>query len=639
MLLLIGTYFLFFSILLSILYIFFIFHLFFYKLSRYWSILHFIFLTICIFCLFYGYLHTEFSVYSIYLNDSSFLPLFYKFSALWSNHEGSMLLWCWVLSAIIYSCLFWEKCTDEFKYLTIWVLSIISFLFEIYTFSYSNPFQRIEFRVLEGSELLPILQDPVLIIHPPIIYIGYLLLSIPFSLFFVWAYLVLYKKISWDTEQYFFLQWVRYCSLYTLLSASFLTFGIALGSWWAYYELGWGGWWFWDPVENASLLPWISSIILIHLLLGAHSRKWFRILSYHFSFLSFFISLFGTFLVRSGILESVHSFVSDSSRGYFLLLMILFFLLLYLIFVTNLTVRTRSYNLGVLSQLNLYRWPDSLFLSFFYLILFLFIILWGMFYSLFQKVFYFFSSSISNITIGPEYYNNSISLFLWSFLFFLGISSNRLSYFCILRAIVFSGVISLCFYLFFSDRILLTLFDSLDLYFCLYVFYILIENMTASSIRVQMFLSHFFITLFIFFVKLWSLCSVEFHEYIRPGDKIYISNSLELLFRGCNLFRGPNYETLQANFLLLGGGALFNGFLFPEKRHYFHQDFYSSKVDIITNPLYDLQVLIGDGHLYQGWSMSFYYYPFMLLIWISCFGVVISFLVSFFYKWRTTYNY
>lgn len=597
------------------------------KLLDKWVICHFILLTLSMISLLFSYIDSDFSVFSIIMNSSSLQPIFYKFSALWGNHEGSMLLWCWILSFITYTGTFWRKMYKDIWNIFFLIQLVLSLLFESYTFFLSNPYQLIEFRVLDGVELLPVLQDPILLIHPPIIYIGYLLLSVPFSLFFCWYYWI--RK---DLRQSFLSQWYRYCWKYTLLSTMFLTFGISLGSWWAYYELGWGGWWFWDPVENASLLPWICNIILIHSLLGFYSNRYLRYLGLHFSFFSFFFVLLGTFSVRSGILESVHSFASDFFRGTFFLILILFLIILYLLSLRSIFFQpVLKENSLSLSNTSVYKSPNILFFQIFYFLLFLFTICIGMFYPLLRKLLVLFSVYLFDITVGSEFYNNFISLFLWSFLFFLALGSNSKKISCIVRGLLFSiSILSIAFFFQLSN---LNLKESIDFLFIILVIYVLVENRTLGTASFSVFFAHLSISLFIFFVKLWSKYSFEIHELVSIGDRYLINSDISLILRGYNVFRGPNYESVYGNFLLLDDHK-YLGFLFPEKRHYFNQDFYSSKVDIVSNFIYDIQIVFGDGNFYNGWSINLYYYPYMTFIWISCLMLTLSFLYSFYRKFK-----
>ena len=270
------------------------------------------FIFLSFFSLMLAYVVSDFSNYNVFQNSHSSKPLIYKITGTWGNHEGSMLMWLCIIS--LYNLLFsMSKNVDEnFKRGTIFVQSILFIFFAFFVVLVSNPFLVNTIDVEEGLGLNPVLQDPSLAIHPPLLYAGY----VGYSLIFSFAIVGLYSnKINNN--------WVNIVKKWSLFCWSLLTAGIGLGSYWAYYELGWGGWWFWDPVENLSLMPWIAGLALTHSLLIENKdqvmKKWIVFLS----ILCFSLSIFGTFLVRSGILTSVHSFASDPSRGLFILLIFL----------------------------------------------------------------------------------------------------------------------------------------------------------------------------------------------------------------------------------------------------------------------------------------------------------------------------
>ena len=260
------------------------------------------------FSLMYAYVVSDFSNYNVFQNSHSNKPLIYKISGTWGNHEGSMLLWLCILSIFSFFFSFTKNIEDNFQKLTLIIQAFLHILFGLFIVFTSNPFLVNSILVNEGLGLNPILQDPGLAVHPPILYAGYVGYSIVFS--------IAIAGLFQNTDD----EWIYVAKKWSLISWTFLTGGIALGSYWAYYELGWGGWWFWDPVENISLMPWIAGLALVHSLMMVRGeqaiKKWIVFLS----ILCFSLSVFGTFLVRSGILTSVHSFAADASRGIFILL-------------------------------------------------------------------------------------------------------------------------------------------------------------------------------------------------------------------------------------------------------------------------------------------------------------------------------
>ncbi len=263
-----------------------------------------------------AYIGSDFSVANVVMNSHSSKPLIYKISGVWSNHEGSMLLWVMIL--VLFAALVALRSAEMPERLLASVLSVegaIAAAFLIFIILTSNPFLRLTDLPAEGQGLNPILEDPGLAIHPPLLYLGYVGFSVAFS-FAVGA--LIHGRID--------AVWARFVRPWTLLAWIFLTLGIAMGSYWAYYELGWGGWWFWDPVENASLMPWLMGTALLHSTVVMEKRDALKVWTILLSILTFSLSLLGTFLVRSGVITSVHSFASDPARGIFILGILTFFI-------------------------------------------------------------------------------------------------------------------------------------------------------------------------------------------------------------------------------------------------------------------------------------------------------------------------
>ncbi|MGK0272724.1 MAG: cytochrome c-type biogenesis protein CcmF, partial [Cocleimonas sp.] len=271
------------------------------------------FLSISFACLLYAFLSNDFSVKYVANNSNSQMPTLFRVSALWGAHEGSLLLWALVLGGWGAAVGFFSKGIPPVMLARVLsVMGLIGVGFMLFMLLTSNPFERLLQIPIDGRQLNPLLQDFGLAIHPPMLYMGYVGLSVAFS--FAIAAMIDGKLDA---------AWVRWARPWTNIAWMFLTLGIALGSWWAYYELGWGGWWFWDPVENASLMPWIVGTALIHSLAVTEKRATFKAWTILLCILGFSLSLLGTFLVRSGILTSVHSFASDPERGLFILIFLL----------------------------------------------------------------------------------------------------------------------------------------------------------------------------------------------------------------------------------------------------------------------------------------------------------------------------
>ena len=270
----------------------------------------FLFLVIAFAVLVYAFVTNDFSVNYVANNSNTLLPVQYKISAVWGAHEGSLLLWALILGIWMFAVTFFTRdLPEEFVARVLGVMGLISVGFLLFLLLTSNPFERILMAPAEGADLNPLLQDFGLIIHPPMLYTGYVGFAVAFS--FAIAAMLGGRRDS---------DWARWARPWTIISLVFLTIGIALGSWWAYYELGWGGWWFWDPVENASFMPWLAGTALIHSLAATDKRDIFKNWTILLAICTFSLSLLGTFLVRSGVLTSVHAFASDPTRGVFILI-------------------------------------------------------------------------------------------------------------------------------------------------------------------------------------------------------------------------------------------------------------------------------------------------------------------------------
>ena len=338
------------------------------------------------FSLMYAYVVSDFSNYNVFQNSHSNKPLIYKISGTWGNHEGSMLLWLCILSIFSFFFSFTKNIEDNFQKLTLIIQAFLHILFGLFIVFTSNPFLVNSILVNEGLGLNPILQDPGLAVHPPILYAGYVGYSIVFS--------IAIAGLFQNTDD----EWLYVAKKWSLISWTFLTGGIALGSYWAYYELGWGGWWFWDPVENISLMPWIAGLALVHSLMMVRGeqaiKKWIVFLS----ILCFSLSVFGTFLVRSGILTSVHSFAADASRGIFILL--IFFIVTgfgFLVFLLKEPKKSNALNLLFINKVS------ALVINNILMIIATLTILLGTIYPIIIEVLY-----NKRISVGGPYFNSTV---------------------------------------------------------------------------------------------------------------------------------------------------------------------------------------------------------------------------------------
>src|SRR5512134_2723743 len=269
----------------------------------------FVFVAIAFGCLAWSFVNGDFSVVNVATNSNSQLPVQYKFAATWGSHEGSMLLWVFMITAWTTAVtVFSRHLPDEMVARVVGIMGLVSAGFLLFLLFTSNPFDRLIPAAADGRDLNPLLQDPGMVIHPPLLYMGY----VGFSVAFAFA---LSALLSGQLDA----TWARWSRPWTTTAWMFLTLGIMLGSWWAYYELGWGGWWFWDPVENASFMPWLVGTALVHSLAVTEKRGGFKIWTVLLAILAFSLSLLGTFLVRSGVITSVHAFATDPARGVFIL--------------------------------------------------------------------------------------------------------------------------------------------------------------------------------------------------------------------------------------------------------------------------------------------------------------------------------
>ena len=345
-----------------------------------------------------SFINSDFSNETVFNHSHTTKPLFYKISGTWGNHEGSLLLWLLVLTLFIFLFLIKsKKQPNNYRILTSMFQQIIIIGFFIFLIKTSNPFSYIFPIPNEGLGLNPILQDPALAIHPPILYLGYVGSSIIFS-----------SALAATTLNFISKDWAKHIKVWVLISWIFLTLGILLGSIWAYYELGWGGFWFWDPVENVSLMPWLALTTLLHCILALEKRliltSWVIILS----IATFTLSMCGTFLVRSGILNSVHTFANDPERGLFILIFLfsLIFLSLFIFFFFH---KNENNN-------NSFFWlskESSILVNNWFMMYFLSVVLVGTIYPIFLEVI-----TSEKISVGPPFYNKLIIPFLIPFFFF-----------------------------------------------------------------------------------------------------------------------------------------------------------------------------------------------------------------------------
>ena len=562
-------------------------------------------------CLFYSYITSDFSLINIIKYSHSIESLIYKICGLWGNQEGSMMLWCWIL--LLYSFILsiissHDKSLFFFKILNIQTYSI--FFFILFTVFASNPFLRGLYFFSNGMELNPILQDPTLALHPPFLYLGYLGFSIGFSI----AFVILKEKYI----PYF---WIYYMKLFTLFSWCLLTFGIGLGSWWAYYELGWGGWWFWDPVENISLIPWLLGTALLHNFIVNENGYGLNHWTLSLAILIFLLSLMGTFFVRSGLLVSVHSFANDSISGLFIFFYLIF-LILFIIYnyKNNHNYLFQFIKFYLISKENVIR-INNIFFIFMSFIVFLGISL--------PIILSFFL--LKQVSLGPNFYNEIFiplmipfiifisfgPLVIWrgdkvySFLNFQNFSFGFIFYY-LLEISLYEKINSLLSFII----ILLILWLFINLF-------ILMSHIKKIN---GMLISHLGIGIFIFSIAFNLNFQSSFMHMIHPGEIIKFEN-YNFIFRNLHFFEINNYKTLIFNFLIKQQDYLIS-VIFPEQRFYSLKKILSFKPSINTNFLSDIYILLGDGNLELGWYMKIIFNPLIIGIWIGILLVSLGSLIS-----------
>ncbi len=554
----------------------------------------------------------NFSVAYIASHSNSDLPTFYKISSIWSAHEGSMFLWILFLAA--WGFLFNRSIDNEvaLKPLSIGIISIVLVGFLSFLLLTSNPFETIlPFGPPNGADINPVLQDPALAIHPPTLYLGYVGFVIPFAC-------ALAFLINGNTE----IKWEELVRKWSVSAWIFLTLGITLGSWWAYYELGWGGYWFWDPVENVALMPWLAATAFLHSISVSVKSSNLRIWTILLSISVFSLSLFGAFIVRSGIIDSVHSFANDPQRGLYLLAFIgtIIFISMVL-FVIRLPVIRSAGSIKAFSKESFISINNILFGSL------VFSIMLGVTYPLVYE--FFFDQKIS---VGAPFYNAifipivviaSIFLFFsidskWQrtvkMKFFAGPTS-----FSVILALI---SVVLCIYFFNTESF--TIIASLFAGFLIvhrYIIEIAYSFFSKKYINPFSVLAHFSLGLLIVSIAFNSMLSTERAINIKINESESYKD-LNIFFKDISLVNKSNHDAIKANFLI--EDSFSNSFsLSPEKRKYFTRGQITTETAIYVTPLRDIYLTIGDQLEDGSWIVNIQINYLIRLIWIS--AVLMSF--------------
>jgi len=577
----------------------------------------FVFVAIAFACLAWSFVTNDFSVLNVASNSNSQLPLPYRFAATWGSHEGSMLLWVLMLAAwTVAVTLFSRHLPAEMVARVLGVMGLISLGFLFFMLLTSNPFDRLFPPPPDGRDLNPLLQDPGMVIHPPMLYMGY----VGFSVAFAFAIAALLGARLDST-------WARWSRPWTTAAWCFLTVGIMLGSWWAYYELGWGGWWFWDPVENASFMPWLVGTALIHSLAVTEKRGAFRSWTVLLAILAFSLSLLGTFLVRSGVLTSVHAFATDPKRGVF----ILAFLTL-AIGGSLVLYATRAHRVAAGGDFEPVSRESMLLANNVLLLVAAGSVLLGTLYPLFLD-----ALALGKISVGPPYFEAVFVPLMAPLAFLMGIGPiarwkqaslpdlwSRLSWalgVAVVTALVLPAATGK-----WSPLV------SLGLALALWIVAATvvgarerIRNARGSvAVRLAqqprawwgMTFAHLGIAVFIVGVTLVKGYETERDVRMAVGDTVTVGG-YTFRFAGVRDAAGPNYRAVRGAVDVSRDGRSVRT-LHPEKRVYNAQEMPMTEAAIASGVLGDLYVSLGDPVGDGAWTLRVYHKPFVTWIWGGC---------------------
>ena len=554
---------------------------------------------ICFFTLVGAFMVSDFSLINVYQNSHSLKPIFYKISGTWGNHEGSLLLWVIILTIFSFLFLITNKNHPKnYRINTLIIQNILILGFLFFILFNSNPFSSISPIPKEGLGLNPILQDPALAIHPPLLYVGFVGSSIYFS--------AAMASVITNYSGKFFAQSIK---SWVIISWSFQTLGILVGSIWAYYELGWGGFWFWDPVENASLLPWFAMTALLHSLLVLEKRNILYFWSIILCLLTFTLSVTGTFLVRSGILNSVHTFANDPSRGIYILsfLSLMIFASVYILFAkykpTNDQINSNSKETFILIN----NW---------FMMFYLITVLLGTLYPI-------FTDAISNnkISVGPPFYNSVIIPVVIIFLFFMAVGpkvkwiKNEFLNFKDLLKII-SGAIAVNFIItyFFKSYSLISNLIIISSVFL--IISTILDAFKKPKINFARIISHFSFGFLIFFIGLNHNFSIEKDFNLKLGETKKIDNyNFEL--KDLKLQQYDNYKAVIGKIQISDLSTNKKRTLNPEIRIYDNPQTLTYEASIKTNFFRDYYLTMSNIDRSDYYNIKFQEKPLMIWIWIS----------------------
>jgi len=570
---------------------------------------------ISFFLLMYSHVISDFSLLNVFQNSHTTKPMLYKISGMWGNHEGSMLLWILVLTIFNYFIFkFYNKSNYKFVSKILETQAFITIGFVLFTIITSNPFEKIIPTPENGLGFNPILQDPALAIHPPLLYIGYVGLSAAFSTG------VAALKLS-DNEK---IPWHSYMKPFVITAWTFLTMGIALGSIWAYYELGWGGWWFWDPVENASFMPWLLATALLHSLIIVERKKSLQTWALLLSILAFLLSVIGTFLVRSGILTSVHTFALDPSRGIYILL---FTAVLGVYALILFWKKSQKYSDN--NYFAFFSKEGSILVNNVLMVVVCATVFLGTIYPLLIE-----ALTTNKISVGEPFYNSTVIPMMIPAILVMGIGpllswtkEDKLKIFKkIFPSILLTGIMTVLIFLFYQS------YSAIGIMGIILAFWIISNNLLMifkknRNYSTGMIVSHLGVGLLILGITGSSVWQIEKITRMKIEDQTKIEK-YTIIFEKIDEIKGANYLALQGNFLVYDEEKNIITKLKPQNRFYPITNNFTTEASIHTNLLRDLYVVFGEGNLKDGWIVKFYYNPLVIWIWIGAliifFGGIIS---------------
>ena len=567
------------------------------------------------FSLMYSHVVSDFSLINVFQNSHTTKPLLYKISGVWGNHEGSMLLWILVLTIFNFFIFkLYNQTNSKFVSKVLETQALITVGFVLFTILTSNPFERMDVVHTNGLGFNPILQDPALAIHPPLLYIGYVGFSAAFSMSIATLSLGNNEKIHWYS----------YMKPFVIAAWTFLTIGIALGSVWAYYELGWGGWWFWDPVENASFMPWLLGTALLHSLITVEKKKSLQSWVLLLSILAFLLSVVGTFLVRSGILTSIHTFALDPSRGIYILA---FTAILggYSLILFGLKSKKHFNN----SYFSFFSKEGSILVNNILMVVVCASVFLGTIYPLLVEAF-----TNNKISVGEPYYNTTVVPIMIPAILVMGIGpmlswgrEDKSKIFKkIFPSILLTAIITIFIFLFYQTYSFIGIVGIL-LAFWIISNSVIILFRKKENLSNGMIIAHLGIGLLILGITGSSVWQEEKITQMKIGNETNIQE-YNIILKEINEIKGPNYLALQGNFFVYDKNKNIIAKLKPENRFYPIRNNFTTEASIHTNLLRDLYIVLGQGNLNDGWVVRIYYNPLVIWIWIGALTIFLGGIVS-----------